>query len=111
MRFALGQGGGHQRRRGSEAGEPVGIVDQTGGVGMHHFAGDGAEMLGEAPAPCRRDLVARLQYRPRLGRLAAAHQPEMPPVAAGQQLDDQRALTVPAHRDDETGVPPFHQAS
>src|SRR5271156_6795169 len=65
-------------------------------------------MLGKGPPPNRRDLVAGLQYRSRLGRLPAAHQPQMPPMLTGQQLRDQRALAVSAYGHDKPSVPPLH---
>ncbi len=77
----------------------------------HQFAGDRAEMLAEASAPHRRNLVAGLQYRPQLRRLPAANQAGMPPVLFGQQFDDRRVFAMAASRQDERPIVPFHQVS
>ena len=111
MRLALGQAGGEQRRRRGERRQPVRIVEEAGGVGPQQFAGDRAEMLGQAAAPRRSDQVARLQHRPPPRRLPAADQTEMAAVLAGQELDDQPALAVPASGHDKARVSPLHQAS
>ena len=61
MRLALGQGCGDQRGRRGKAGQPVGIINKTRGMGADQFAGGRPQMLGEPTAPDRCDLVARLQ--------------------------------------------------
>jgi hypothetical protein len=65
-------------------------------------------MLGEAPAPHRGDLVARLQYCAGFGRLPAANQACVPPALAGQELDDHGALAMAANCQDESIVLPLH---
>ncbi len=109
MRLALGQGRGDQRRRRGEPGQPTGIVDKACGMGADQLAADHAQMFRETPAPHRGDLVARLQHRALPRRLPAPRQAQMPPVLARQQLDDQRALAVPAQRYDKPRVSPLHQ--
>ena len=108
MRLAFGQRREQEGRRGTERGQPVGVVEKTSGVRLDEFAIERAEMLGQAPAPARRDEVSRLQQCAAARRLPAAHQPGMPAVLGCQQLDDQRALAVSPRRQDKTGVAPFH---
>ena len=77
----------------------------------HQFAGDSAEVLTEASAPHRRNLVAGLQHRPQLWRLPAANEAGMPPVLSSQKLDDRRAFAMAASVQDKRSVMPFHQVS
>jgi len=111
MRLALRQRRSNQRRRRSETGKPARIVEKPRGMSPHQLAADDAEMLVQASAPSRSDLVARLKHRPRLGGLPASHQAGMPSVIARQELDDQRALAVAASRQDESCILPLHQTS
>jgi hypothetical protein len=77
----------------------------------HQFAGDRAEVLAEATAPHRRNLVSGLQHGPELWRLPAANEAGMPPVLSGKKLDDRRAFAMTASIQDKCPIVPFHQVS
>jgi hypothetical protein len=111
MRLALRQGRANQRHRRGETGKPAGIVEKPRGMGPHQLATDRAEMLVQPSAPCRGDLVARLQHPSRFGRLPAANQAGVPPMLARQELDDQGALAVAASRENKSRILPTHQMS
>ena len=76
-----------------------------------NFAGYRAEMLDKTAAPHRGDLVTGLQHGPQSWRLPAANEPGVPPVVAGQKLDDDAAFAIAAGRQHEPGITPIHQAS
>ncbi len=76
----------------------------------HQFAGDGAEMLTEASAPHRRNLIAKLQP-PQLRRLPATNEAGVPPVLFGQQLDNGPVFAMAPGRQDERSILPFRQVS
>src|SRR5262249_24843295 len=68
----------------------------------------GAEMLRQAAAPMREDMVAGLKQRAAARRLATAHEAGVTAVLARQELGDQRALAMPPCRQHKPGVTPFH---
>jgi hypothetical protein len=77
----------------------------------HQFADDSSEVLAEASAPHRRNLVSGLQYRPQLWRLPATNEAGMPAVPFSQQFDNSTVFAVAARRQDKCSVMPFHQVS
>jgi hypothetical protein len=111
MRFSFGQRSSNERRRRRQTGQPVGIIEQPRSMRPHQLAGDSTEMLAEASAPHRRNLVTGLQHRPQLWRLPAANKAGMPPVVFGQQFDNSTVFAVATGRQDERSVMPFHQVS
>jgi hypothetical protein len=108
MRLALRQRRANQRRSRRQTSQPAGIVENARGMGPHQLATDRAEMLVQASAPRRGNLVARLQHRSRPGRLSAANQAGVPSVLARKKLGDQGAFTVAASREDKPCVMPLH---
>ena len=108
MRLTFGERDNKQSRGGTQGAKPIGIIEQARGVRFDELAFEAAEVLGQAAPPPRRDRVAGLQQGASARRLAAAHQPGMPPVLAGQQFDDQPIFAVPPPAQHKTGVAPVH---
>src|SRR5436190_17971648 len=75
---------------------------------LDQLAVERAQMLGQATAPARRDMVTGLQQRTPPRRLAAARRPGMAAMLARQQLDDQAALAMPPRRQHKSRVAPLH---
>src|ERR1700689_5947870 len=65
-------------------------------------------MLVEPRPPHRADAVAGLQQRSHPLAGAAAHQPEMPAMAARQEFDDGGRFAMPPHPQHDAFVGPFH---
>src|SRR5262249_6493370 len=77
---------------------------------LGEFAGVVAEMLGEPGPPGRRHAIAGFVEPARPAAGAAAHQPDMAAMAAGQQRDDGGAFAVPARRQHDALVGPVDHA-
>ena len=67
-------------------GQRVAAVHQVAGAGAGQFAGEAAQMFFQPGPPVHMHAVARLQRRLDPPRGAAAHQPGMAAMLAGQQL-------------------------
>jgi hypothetical protein len=68
-----------------------------------------AEMVVQPRPPGQGQRVAGLQERPHAPRAPALDEPEMPPVARRQHLEDHIGLAVPARSDDDSVFRPFHE--
>ena len=98
MRLAFGQSRSGERGCRGERGETQAIVEQLCRVTLDHLTGEEAEMLGETRAPSNGQAIADLPRRAGPGRLAAAQEPGVAAVLAGQKLHDERALAMNAAR-------------
>src|SRR5690606_22345930 len=67
------------------------------------------EVLREARLPRRIDVISDLQDRARFSRAPSVHEPEMPAMAAREELHHGRRLAMPAYGQNDTFVGPVHR--
>ena len=108
MRLALGQGARHDGRRGGDAGQGPGIVEQRRRPRARRLEAGRAELLGDAGAVARQHPGAGLEQRADAPGTAAGDMGGPAAVPGRQQIDDGAVLAVRTGGQHEGVVGEFH---